>query len=147
MSPKRSALFVIVLALFGISQQTFAQKTTPTNAAPVFVTIPADIQCYIVSGATRFEAGNTPPPPIWGTDDSVVLLVVQELGCHIAGKSNSDDKKIALASTEVTDGMLRTKDFGELRLGDGPGGVASGNGIRIAIRSDKLQAFRNFLQK
>ena len=147
MSPKRCALFVAVLAVICISQQALAQKITPVKAPPVFVTMPADIHCYIVSGGSRFEAGDTPPPPLWGTEDSIVLLVVQEIGCHIAGKSNATDKTIPLASTEVTDGLLRTKDFGELRLGDGPDGVASGNSIRIAIRRDKLQAFRAFLDK
>jgi len=145
MSPKKSALFVVVLTVFFVGQQAFAQKTTPADAAPVFVTMPADIQCYIVSGGTRFEAGNTPPPRESG--DSVVLLAVQELGCHIAGKNNSGDKKILLASTEVDDGILQTKDFGELRLGDAPDWVASSSGVRIAIRRDKLQSFRNFLEK
>jgi hypothetical protein len=147
MSPKRSALFVVALAVVCISQQAFAQKTASTFTTPVFVVMPADIQCYIVSGDTRYEAGNIPPPPPWGTDNSVVLMVVQEVGCHIAGSSNSVDKKIPLASTDVNGGMLQTKGFGELRLGDGPDGVASGTGIRIALRSDKLQSFRTFLQK
>jgi hypothetical protein len=43
--------------------------------------------------------------------------------------------------------MLRTRDFGELKLGDDPDGVAWGNNIKIAIRRDKLQSFRDFLQK
>jgi hypothetical protein len=146
MSLKRSALFVVLLAVVCISQRVFAQKTTPANAAPVYVPMPADIQCYIVSGGDRFEAG-TPRTPPGQNDDSVVLLAVQEVGCHIAGKGNSDNKKIPLASTQVTDRMLRTRDFGELKLGDDPDGVAWGNNIKIAIRRDKLQSFRDFLQK
>ncbi len=146
MSLKRGALFVVVLAVVCISPKVFAHKTTPANAAPVFVPIPADIHCYIVSGGERFEAGSTPTPS-GANEDSVVLLRVQELGCHIAGKSNSGDKKIPLASTKVTDGVLETKDFGELKLGDTPDGVIPGNFVRIAIRCDKLQSFRDFLEK
>jgi hypothetical protein len=147
MSLNKCALFAVVLAVVCIGPQAFAQNTMTTYTARVFVTMPADIQCYIVSGDNRFEAGNAPPPPPWGTENSVVLLSIQEVGCRIAGASNSVDKKIPLASTEVTNGMLRTKDFGEFKLGDGPDGVASGSTIRIAIRSDKLQSFRAFLQK
>ena len=146
MNPKRSALIVVVLGGVCISQQVFAQKTTPANAAPVYVPMPADIQCYIVSGGDRFEARGTPAPS-GQNEDSVVLLAVQEVGCHIAGKSNSGDKKILLASNQITDRMLRTKDFGELKLGDDPDGVAWGNNVKIAIRRDKLQSFRDFLQK
>ena len=146
MSLKRSAIFVVLLAVVCISQQVSAQKTTSANAAPVFVPMPADIQCYIVSGGTRFETGNTRTPP-GENDDSVVLLAVQEVACHIVGKSSSGEKKIPLASTEVTDGMLRTRDFGDLKLGDTPEGVASGSSVSIAIRRDKLQSFRDFLQK
>ena len=146
MSLKRSTLFVVLLAVACIGRHVLAQKTTPANSAPVFVPMPADIQCYIVSGGDRFEARGMPTPS-GQNDDSVVLLAVQELVCHIAGKGNSDNKKISLASTQVTDRMLRTRDFGELKLGDDPDGVAWGNSIRIAIRRDKLQSFRDFLQK
>jgi hypothetical protein len=146
MSLKGSALIVVVLGVVCISQRVFAQKTTPANAAPVYVPMPADIQCYMASGGDRFEARGTPAPS-GQNEDSVVLLAVQELGCHIADKGNSGDKKIPLASTQITDRMLRTKDFGELKLGDDPDGVAWGNNVKIAIRRDKLQSFRDFLQK
>jgi len=145
MNLKRSAMFVLT-AVVCMSQQVSAQKTTPKNAAPEFVPMPADIQCYIVSGGTRFEAGN-PPMASGASDDSVVLIAVQEVGCHIAGQSSSGEKKIPLASTEVTEGMLQTRDFGQLKLGDGPEGVASGSNIRMAIGRDKLQSLRDFLRK
>ena len=144
MSLKRSVLFVVLLAVVCMGQQVVAQNAASANRAPVFVPIPADVQCYIVSGGTRFAAGSPRTPG--ENDDSVVLLAVQKLGCHIAGKSNSGDKDIHLASTAVSDGLLRTRDFGELKLGD-EGGVASGSNISIAIRRDKLQPFRDFLDK
>ena len=143
MSLKRSALFVVLLAVVCMSQQVVAQNAAAENRAPVFVPMPADVQCHIVSGGTRFDAGSPRTPSV--NDDSVVLLAVQKFSCHIAGKSNSGDKEIPLASTEVSDGLLRTRDFGELKLGDE--GVASGSNISIAIRRDKLQSFRDFLEK
>jgi hypothetical protein len=144
MSLKRSALFVVALAVVCMSQQVVAQNAASENRAPVFVPMPADVQCHILSGGTLFEAGSPRTPSV--NDDSVVLLAVQKFGCHVIGKSDSVDKEIPLASTDVSDGLLRTRDFGELKLGDDEG-VSSGNNIIIAIRPDKLQSFRDFLEK
>lgn len=144
MSLKQSVLFVVLLAVACMTQQVVAQNAGSANQAPVFVPMPADVQCFIVSGGTRFEAGRPRAPSV--NDDSVVLLAVQKFGCHIAGKSDSGDKEVPLASTRVSDGLLRTREFGELKLGDDEG-VSWGNNISIAIPRDKLQSFRDFLEK
>jgi hypothetical protein len=178
MNLKRSAFFVILLAVVCIGLQSCAKKTTPANAvpeakkttpanaapevknttsanaAPVFVPMPDDIKCKMfgVNYSTVITAD--------GSKASTTFSLVKKVTCHKTAESNftkvsrnvyirhlvTQEKEIPLASTKVTDGMLPTIDFGELELT-----CKTENqpdlGVRIAIRRDKLQSFRDYLQK
>jgi hypothetical protein len=68
---------------------------------------------------------------------------VEQVTCQITGNSPGTEKEIPLASTKVVNGMLPTKSFGDLRLKT----ESISSGVTIAIRRDKLQSFRAFLQK
>ncbi len=43
--------------------------------------------------------------------------------------------------------MLRTRDFGDLKLGNSLAGVPSGSSVCLAIRRDQLPSFSDLLQK
>jgi hypothetical protein len=136
MSLKRSTLFFALLAVVCMSQQVFAQKTTPTSAAPVFVQMPDDIHCLLHN--LNFVMS-------FGKNGVMVTNVnsVEQVTCQITGNSPGTEKEIPLASTKVVNGMLPTKSFGDLRLKT----ESISSGVTIAIRRDKLQSFRAFLQK
>jgi hypothetical protein len=136
MSLKLSAFLVVMLAIICLGQQSLAQKTTPVSTHPVFVPMPDDIQCWMEGVQSQFSFGAN------GETEGTVVSV-REVICQIAGQS-PPGKEIPLASTEVTHGMLSTKDFGGWKL---TRGKDPSSGIKIAIRRDKLQSFRAFLQK
>jgi hypothetical protein len=140
MNLKRSGLLVILLAVICMGQHAFAQKTTPPNPSAVFVPMPDDIQC-ILHGTNTVTATQT--GLVWSVDS------VDTVSCSITGDS-SVKKAIPLDSIKVTAGMLRTKDFGELKVGiivDTSQGVPRFGSYSIDVRRDKLQSFRDFLQK
>jgi hypothetical protein len=147
MNLKRSVLIVIVLAVICIGQQVIAQETTPVNADQVFVPLPDDIDCTLGKVTITHTAVND---PVKGLVLVNSVDIVEVVTCHITGNSSARVKDIPLASTKVTDGMLRTKDFGDLKLSVNMGtsnGVPYFKSISKAIRPDKLQSFRAFLEK
>ncbi len=138
MSVKMSALFGILLVGILIGQPAFAQKTTPANTAPVFIPMPKDIQCDVQGMSFRSVVGEN--GQMVNTDGSVDKVI-----CWITSNSPEQKKEIPLASTAITGGMLPTKDFGKLKVT--PVNNINSAGLSIAIRRDKLQSFRAFLQK
>jgi len=137
MNLKRSVLFVILLAVVCIGQQVVAQKTIPVNAAPVFVPLPDDIHCFMHDLMSKYSFNTN--------HESVKTLVsVGKVTCQITGSNSEQEKEIPLATTEITHGMLPTKDFGALMLSTEN---RPGAGVTTSIRRDKLQSFRAFLQK
>jgi hypothetical protein len=68
---------------------------------------------------------------------------VEQVTCQIAGNSPGTEKEIPLAATKVVNGMLPTKSFGNLKLKT----ESINTGVTIAVRRDKLQSLRDFLQK
>jgi len=138
MSVKMSALFGILLVGILIGQPAVAQKTTPANTAPVFISMPKDIQCDVQGMSFRSVVGEN--GQMVNTDGSVDTVI-----CWITSNSPEQKKEIPLASTAITGGMLPTKDFGKLKVT--PANNINSAGLSIAIRRDKLQSFREFLQK
>ncbi len=116
------------------------QTTSDTSSAavPVFVPMPQDIQCSVQGMSFMMAAGkNGELPNIDGS--------VRGVTCWLPGKTPEQKKDVPLVSTKITDGMLPTKDFGDLKLTT-PRNLNS-PAIGIAIQSDKLQLLREFLQK
>jgi len=121
------------------SPATAAQKTAAgksSAAVPMFVPMPKDIQCELngvsyrsVVGANR-QLNNTS-----GSVDGVT--------CWVSGKSPEQKKDIPLVSSTISDGMLQTKDFGNLKLS--PTNNINSTATGMAIRSDKVQPLRTFL--
>ncbi len=135
-SLKRSALFFVPLAVVFISQQAFAQKTTPANAAPVYIQMPDDIHCFLHNLNFVMSFGKN---GVLATN----VNSVEQVTCQITGNSPGTEKEIPLTSTKVVNGMLPTKSFGNLKLKT----ESINTGVTIAVRRDKLQSFRAFLQK
>jgi hypothetical protein len=138
MNVKISALSGVLLASMLSGQQALAQQATPAKAAPVFVPLPKDIQCTVQGMSFRSVVGDK--GQLINTDGSV-----DGLTCWVAGKTPEQKNEIPLASTEITRGMLPTRDFGKLKIT--PTNNINSVGVSIAIRRDKLQSFRAFLQK
>jgi hypothetical protein len=134
---KKSAFFVVLLAVVCIDQQVFAQKTIPANAAPVFVPLPDDIHCSLHNLMSDYSFGEN-------RLQGKTLVSVKKVTCQITGNSPGQEKEIPLASTEITLGMLPTKDFGALKLSTEN---RMDSGVTTSIRRDKLQSFRAFLEK
>jgi hypothetical protein len=148
MNLNRRAFFVILMAVVCIGQPAFAQQTTPANADQVFVPLPDDIDCILGNATTTATAVND---PMKGLVLVHTVDVVETVTCHITGNSPTQAKEISLASSKVSiDWMLRTKDFGDFKLSVRVGtsnGATYFKNIDIAIRRDKLQSFRDFLQQ
>jgi hypothetical protein len=137
MSLKLNAFLAVMLATicFGCSRhQNVAQNTTPESTPPVFVPMPDDIQCGFHDATREMHFDKS--------GDMVGAVVsVKKVTCQIAGQNS---KEIPLASTDVTDGLLSTKDFSEWKLTTGSGPSSA---ISIAMRGEKLQSFKAYLQK
>jgi hypothetical protein len=134
------ALLGVLLASIFVGQQVYAQKTTPATAtaAPLFVPMPKDIQCELSGMSFRSVVGaNAQLTETSGSVDGVT--------CWITGKTPEQKKDVPLASTEITRGIISTKDFGKLRIT--PVNSIYSAAVSIAIRRDKLPSFRAFLQK
>lgn len=103
---------------------------------PRFVPMPKDIQCelhgvsYMSVVGANGQMNNTS-----GSVDGVT--------CWILGKSPEQKKDIPIVSSTITDGILKTKDFGNLKLS--PTNNISSAATGMAIRSDKVQLLRTFL--
>ena len=124
------AMVVVLVSGFALS----ASGQTP--AAPVastahpaqagdFVSLPQDINCFLASQRLGIEGGTK----VSGSVDSVT--------CAITGGQNKD---LPLASHEVSNGVIETSSFGELRVS--PAGPFQ---FAIAIHPDKIEALREFL--
>jgi catabolite regulation protein CreA len=70
---------------------------------------------------------------------------VKGVTCWISGKKPGKKKDIPLASNAITDGMLPTKQFGNLQIT--PENNINSNGLYMAIGSDKLKSFGEYLQQ
>jgi hypothetical protein len=151
MNVKRSVLFVILLAVVSIGQQACTKKTTPANAvpeaknttpanaAPVFVPMPDDIQCSMRDFVTRYTVGKD------SMGVTATFSSVKKVTCWITGNNHGRKKEIDLVSTEINNGMLSTKEFGQMKL-EAPN-IGTNNVVTISIQQDKLQTFRAFLQQ
>lgn len=138
MTLKKSALFGVLLASTLISQQAYAQSTTPAKAAPVLVPMPKDIQCELSGMSFRSVVGaNAQLTETSGSVDGVT--------CWITGKTPEQKKDVSLASNDITRGMLTTKDFGKWKVM--PQNSINSSGLSISVRRDKLPSLRAFLQK
>ncbi len=101
----------------------------PVSTTPVFVPLPADINCtgHDLMSSGRGGTGWAPQS-------------IGGLTCWISGASTAQNKEVPLSSGEIANGMLATVSFGDLKV------TMQGMEINIAIRQDKLQSFRQFLQ-
>ncbi len=70
---------------------------------------------------------------------------VEGVSCWILGKRPGQKKEIPLASTEIAGGMLATKQFGNLQI-TFENNIQS-DGFYMAIGRDKVESFRDYLQK
>lgn len=112
-----------------------AQKAKSSAAVPTFVPMPQDIQCSFQGVEFRSTVGKN--GELVNTDGSVA-------GVTCWNNKNPEQKKaISLASTKITNGMLSTKDFGDFKLS--PSNSIYSTGTGVSIRSDRVQALRNFL--
>jgi hypothetical protein len=133
---KTSALFGVLLASILVGQQAYAQSTTPVKATPVFVPMPKDIQCELSGMSFRSVVGaNAQLTNTSGSVDGVT--------CWITGKTYEQKRGIPLASTEITRGMLSTKDFGKLMIA--PQNSIASAGLSVSIRADMIKPLREFL--
>jgi hypothetical protein len=127
---------VLVLSLLVISgipgTQTFAQQP-----APGFVPIPDDINCSVQGMSYRSSVGQG--GQMVNTSGSATGVT-----CWMS-RSPNVKKPIPLASTTMTDGMLPTKDFGNLQIT--PVNSITSNGLYMAIGSDKVDSLREYLHK
>jgi hypothetical protein len=115
-------------------QKTAAGKSSA--AVPMFVPMPKDIQCELHGVSYRSVVGaNGQLNNTSGSVDGVT--------CWVSGKSPEQKKDIPLVSSTISDGMLQTKDFGNLKLS--PTNNINSTATGMAIRSDRVQALRNFL--
>jgi hypothetical protein len=126
------ALLVVALAVGGLGGGARAQ-----TAASGFVELPADIDCSLrgISYESRVGANGQ----MVSTAGSV-----QGVTCWMTNSPNNK-KEIALAATTIANGMLPTKEFGDLQIT--PINSLTSVGVFMAIGSDKLQAFKDYLQK
>ena len=136
MNVKRSVIFVLLLALGCIGQQAFAQQGTPANQGSEFVPLPNDFRCSV---DTTINYANRNGELV------TTIASAKKLTCQIIGKNHGRKKQIDLVSTEVTGGMLSTKDFGQMKLE--VYGSGTNTGVTIAIHRDELQSLREFLEK
>jgi hypothetical protein len=125
-----------LMALTAFSQgQT---RTAPKKAPSAFVPLPKDIQCAVQGMSFRSTVGNN--GELVNTGGSV-----EGLTCKMVGTAPTQEKEVPLAATEISNGMLPTKDFGNFKLT--PVNDINSTVIGISIRRDKLPSFREFLQK
>jgi hypothetical protein len=138
MKLKITALRCVLLVVTVLSQDALAQ--TAQKAAPVFVPMPKDIQCSARHLKVSIKL------TVDGKSGSMVEVntptSAEGITCAISGSSPGHKKEVPLASTKITRGMLPTKDFGDLKIT-----ITGNSGTRIAISSDKLQSFRDFLKQ
>jgi hypothetical protein len=125
------ALSLLVISDF-LGQHTFAQQP-----APGFVSIPDDINCSVqgMSYESRVGAGGQ----LVNTSGSATGVT-----CWMS-KNPKVKKPVPLTSTKITDGMLPTKEFGNLQIT--PVNSITSNGLYMAIGSDKVDSLREYLQK
>jgi hypothetical protein len=116
------------------AQNSIPEKTALPTFGDTFVPLSDDIDCTLQGMS------------FWGTasDNGLMSGSVAAIDCRITSAEKGKRKRIPLVSTKLTHGMLTTKDFGILRIT-----VPEFNspGVELAIYSDKLQSFREFLLK
>jgi len=127
--------FIQFCALSGAN--ALAGQAAAPSAVPAFVPMPPEIQCRL-DGVTRRP-----------TDETSGRLVridgtMGSLRCWIGAKFIDLPVEIPLASSEIENGMLATRDFGKFKIV----GVIDENGkAKLAIHRERLSGFRSFLQK
>jgi hypothetical protein len=139
MNVKRIVLFVILLAVICIGQQAVAQHTTPSNPGSEFVPLTGVVLCNLTD--IRMAISNQNGELV------TTLSSVKKVTCQITGKNHGRKKEISLLSTEITNGMLSTREFGLMKLEAHGSGSNPAAAITISVRPEMLQSIRDFLQK
>ena len=128
------ALSLLAASLPG--KQALAQKP-----APGFVALPNDISCSLQNMTAFFKLGQNGQVQFAGTPTA------QGVTCWLSGKNPGEQKPIALTATTIHDGMLPTKEFGDLQIAPTQDTSPSNTSLFIAIRREKLRPLREYLQK
>jgi hypothetical protein len=136
-----------MLAMVGCNSGVKPQKAIPAQAStgqsaakegPVtMVSIPDDIGCSVKGMQIMSMIGSN-------GETNNTSGSVKGVTCWIKDKKPVK-KDIPLASETITDGMLPTKRFGNLQISQENN--INSNGLYMAIGSDKLKAFRDYLQQ
>lgn len=121
----------------GSAPATKAPAKATRTTSQAFVPLPEDINCSfkppVLSSGTEGGGG-------W------IIREVGGLECRItkgdsAATAPPSGKDVTLTGPKIVDGVLATKDFGDLKV------TMRGSGFRIGIRPSRLRAFREFLSK
>jgi peptidyl-prolyl cis-trans isomerase C len=110
--------------------------------APGYVSLPDDIRCAVQE--LQFSGTSKTTGRIEGSQLGDMNGSVAGVKCGKAGGSKVKD--IPLAATALTGGMLPTKDFGNVQI-IMVMSLKNGSRIDVAIGKDKLQSFREYVQK
>ena len=141
-------MLLLAAAAAAASAQTSVKPAAPAANAPKptaparsttsegFVYLPEEIRCSLKGLNYRSMVGSN--GELANTNGSVSGIT-----CHASGKSEGPEKQIDLALTEITGGMLPTKQFGNLLIQ--PVNSLTSSGLSIAIERRKLNALRKFL--
>lgn len=110
-----------------------AQVAARHPTEPIYVAIPDWADCEFSGMYYQSVVGSSS-----GMNGSLTGMI-----CSINGYGSLPKRDVALLSTSITDGVLKTKDFGFLRV-EGSNSLMSA-GVSVFIRQDMVHSFHEFL--
>ena len=110
-----------------------AQVAPSHSTEPTYLALPDWADCQFSGLEYRSVVGSSS-----GMNGSLTGMT-----CWIDGYGSLPKRDVALLSTSITDGVLKTKDFGFLRV-EGSNSLMSA-GVSVFIRQDMVHSFHEFL--